>query len=105
MPKIANSSKNSHTKANLSGNYTRQGTTLKGSEKPIALVIGTRKQATINKPKHYLLQKHSKSKFTYVSSMFPIDERTFSIDYQGVNYIVSLSDTEVEINCLNQGRS
>jgi len=104
MTKIANSAKNSHTKANLSGKYTRQGTTLKGLEKPITLIIGTRKQATIKKPKHYLLQKHSKSNYRYVSSMFPIDESTFSIDYKGVNYIASFSDNEVQINYLNQGR-
>ena len=104
MAKLKNSFRKSETKGNLLGKYHREGSTLKGSEKPITLIIGTRKQATIKKPKYYLLQKHSKGSFTYVSSLFPVDESTFSIDHKGVNYIASFSDNEVRINYLNQGR-
>lgn len=88
----------------LSGKYHRQGSILKGSEKPITLIIGTRKKASIKKPKYYLLQKHNPNKFTYISSLFPINEYTFSADYQGCNYQVSFSDDSAIIEPIKSGQ-
>lgn len=78
----------------LEGKYLINGSNLSSSNDRIKLVIGTRKNPSINKPKKYLLWKHSPSKFTYLSSMYPVDETTFSIDYEGVNYQVSFSGSE-----------
>lgn len=104
MAKLKDSFKNNQKPPFLSGRYDRQGSTLKGSEKPITLIIGTRKKASPKKPKYYLLQKHSPQKFTYVSSLFPINEYTFSADYQGCNYQVSFSDDSAIIEPIKSGQ-
>ena len=65
------------------------------------LVIGTRRKASANKPKNYLLIK-SGNRFTYLSGLFPFTSDLkpkegvlwFSLDYEGVNYILCLKRAE-----------
>jgi len=65
------------------------------------LVIGTRRKASANKPKNYLLIK-AENRFTYLSGLFPFTSDLepkegvfwFSLDYEGVNYILCLKRAE-----------
>lgn len=89
----------------LSGSYERTGATLRHSERDLTLVIGTRKKVSLTKPKHYLLRKYSRSRFEYVSSLFPIEDSdsTFSIDYKSRHYHITLSESSAQVVYQAQG--
>lgn len=85
---------------NLCGRYSVSNQDLQNTENSIRLVVGTRKKPTIEKPKHYLLQKTGIS-FVYISSLYPttIGEKAtekpvvYQFEYQGCKYLLSvLSD-------------
>lgn len=50
----------------------------------VTFLIKERKSVTPKKPKLYL--SSIKPTFEYVSSMYPISENTYQIDYKGVKY-------------------
>jgi hypothetical protein len=64
----------------------------------ITIVVAQRKTTAPNKPPKYILQKLAKSKYKYISSLFPIDQNTFSIDHEGQIFIFKyLSDNTAQI--------
>lgn len=55
--------------------------------------IRERKKPTLKKPRYFLT---AFDPFEYVSSLFPTTEKDiFSIDYEGRNYLVKLSDKSI----------
>lgn len=77
------------------------------------LVIGTRHKPAANKPKNYLLIKTGKQ-FKYLSSLYPFDQdisvsptdaQIFSLDWQGVQYLLTLKtgEKQAEISLLETG--
>jgi hypothetical protein len=81
----------------LVGHYQTDNTNfLNVSQSGLHLVIGTRKKPTHQKPKNYLLQKVSHTKYIYISSLFEWQEMTdngitaYSLDYQGEHYVLKV---------------
>jgi len=70
-----------------------QGNTLTGENS--TLKIFTRKKTTPTKPKHFLVQVQGKKK-RYISSLYG-EPPTFSFEYQGKRYTLTLSDSEAII--------
>jgi hypothetical protein len=92
--------------SNLMGSYqTDKSNLIKVSQKEVHLVIGNRKKPTAKKPKYYLLQRHSATRFTYISSLFEWQEMAgngttaYSLDYQGEHLVLILrhASNEAEI--------
>jgi hypothetical protein len=95
----------------LVGDYQTDNTNfLNVSQSGLHLVIGTRKKPTPQKPKKYLLQKVSPTKYIYISSLFEWQEMTdngitaYSIDYEGVDYVFRIDHNTktASISLLNQ---
>ncbi len=92
--------------SNLIGRYQTDKSSLKKvSQNPLHLVLGNRKRPTAKKPKNYLLQRHSPTHFTYISSLFKWQEMAgngttaYSLDYQGEQLVLILhhASNEAEI--------
>jgi hypothetical protein len=66
----------------------------------MGIILGNRKYTTENKPNQYLLVKHSKTKFDYLSGLYPTKEnRTFHIDWANKDYQLTFTnDTTFKID-------
>lgn len=65
----------------------------------LTLVVANRRKPEATKPKSYLLRITGEKSFEYVSSLYPIPEtpNTFTIDYEGVNYLLVIDTTHATI--------
>lgn len=84
----------------IKGTWVKLGNEYKSESHQFALVIGNRKYTTENKPNQYLLVKHSKTKFDYLSGLYPTKEnRTFHIDWANKDYQLTFTnDTTFKID-------
>jgi hypothetical protein len=80
---------------NLIGRYTRAKSNLIGGN--IILVLSTRRNPTATKPPKYLLIKHSSKCFSYCSSLYPLSDNIYSLEYKGVQYTLKLNESDAEI--------
>lgn len=70
----------------------------------LTLIIGSRKHPTPTKPKNYLLLRHKTGKSTYISSLYnyPLKGqenhlKTYSMDWEGVKYLVTFDEVADEV--------
>lgn len=65
----------------------------------LTLVVANRRSPEATKPKQYLLRITGEKSFEYVSSLYPVPEapNTFTIDYDGVNYLLVIDTTQATI--------
>jgi len=81
---------------NLEGSYKMQGSTLVSPERK--LLISKRKKTTRRKRTQYLLLQIEKA-YTYVSSLYPTKkENKYKLDYQGVNYLLTVDTMSAKIS-------
>jgi hypothetical protein len=95
-------------RANLKGGYQITNShMLKSEGPPLRLVIGSRKKPTGKKPLHFILEHLESGKYIFLSSLFPYEneaknnQETYSLDYEGVNYLLSIdrnaNKAEIEV--------
>jgi hypothetical protein len=82
---------------NLKGEYQINNSNLLKSEGlPLRLVIGSRKKPTGKKPLHFILEHLESGKYIFLSSLFPCsneaknDQESYSMDYKGLNYLLTI---------------
>ncbi len=102
-------------RANLKGEYQINNShLLKSQGSPLRLVIGTRKKPTGKKPLHFILEHLASGKYIFLSSLFPYSheaktgQETYSMDYEGVNYLLSIerNTNKAEIESIgNKGKN
>lgn len=65
----------------------------------LTLVVANRRKPEGTKPKSYLLLNTAPGSFKYISSLYPVPEtpNTFTIDYEGVNYLLVINTTQATI--------
>jgi len=84
------------TKIDFSNLYSKQGSHLLSNNHH--LIISERGKATNKKSNLFLLLVDSKTKKrSYISSIYPIGQTSYSFDYSGVKYVLSLSDEQANI--------
>ena len=95
----------------LEGTYQRAKSNLLDKFGKHILTIGHRKKITPQKPPKYLLFKTPEGeKDRYISSLYEITsdgketgKYSYSLDYEGVKYVMTLSDTEANIRAMQGG--
>jgi len=88
MAKIANSIVGTYSICNK--------TSLIHKENNSKLVVKQRTNPTKSKPLNFLISL-SNGKFEYVSSMFKVDNQTYTLDYKGVNYELTKNSNNTEV--------
>lgn len=90
----------------LCGSYSQIGANLKKEDSSLHLIIRERKTITKFKPKKFLIRV-DETKPCYISSLYPIDNNTHSLDYNGTKYKLTQNTTagpgniKANINLLN----
>ena len=94
----SNTSTNVGISKSLKNTYTKKGSHL--ISKNLHLLIARRKKTTPNKSNLFLLalDKENKKR-SYISSLYPLNANLtrFSLDYNGVNYTLSLNGSNAVI--------
>lgn len=79
----------------LSGQYQRQGSTLKG---PCTLILVHRAEVTTAKASTYVLKVEDTGKRSYVSSLWSgTQPGTYELEYQGIRYRVTMTETAASV--------
>lgn len=88
------------TASNIKGTWVKTGTEYVSKNHGFSIVIGNRKHPKENKPNRYLLIKYSKSKFEYLSGLYPLKDNTsYHIDWADKNYQLTFTnDTTFKID-------
>lgn len=97
----------------LEGTYQRAKSHLLNKFGNHILTIGHRKNTTPQKPPLYLLYKTPKGEpDKYISSLYEMPgegketgKYTYSMDFKGVKYVMTISDTEANIRAMQGGGS
>lgn len=78
----------------LIGRYNINKANILKIDEPLHLVIGQRRNVTLQKPRNYLLRRISSKEHTYISSLFESREIAcngligYCFDYQGAQYVL-----------------
>lgn len=82
---------------NLVGGYHIADSNLVKSKEPLHLVVCRRRKPTPQKPPFYLLHRHTPTRHTYLSSLYPLGEieaqnhlQGYSMEVGGVCYLLML---------------
>ena len=84
------------TKIDLCDDYVKLGSRL--ISKDVQLILSERQKSTLRKTKYFLLKVNQDNTRTYISSLYPVKPNvSYTFDYKGVNYVMSISDEKVTI--------
>jgi hypothetical protein len=80
----------------LCNHYSKKGSHLFANN--LHLILSERSKTTAKKAATFLLAVNSKTdKRSYISSLYPISQTSYTFDYVGLKYILSFSDDSAEI--------
>lgn len=78
------------SKIDIIGEYVKDGCTLRNPQ--TTLLITERSQTSINKPKNFVLAVLPDGKRHYVSSLYPLTNGAYKMDYDGKTYVLTLTN-------------
>ena len=76
----------------LCGIYSQTGLNLKKDNSNIHLVVRNRKTQTAKKPKKFIIRLLD-NKAIYISSLYPNKDKSYNLEYQGLNYKLTQINT------------
>jgi hypothetical protein len=94
-------------KQNFAGTYKRTGAKLSHlQDDSIRLVIGTRRNTSPHKARHFLLLYEGRNQpAIYISSLYPTtDPSKFGMEYEGTRYELILHSDKADILLSNQAQ-
>jgi hypothetical protein len=80
----------------LVGTYQREGSKLISEN--LNLLISKRKNTSPTKPPYFIVNKTSSPKGDYISSLYPLGNNEFKIDFQGTNYKIIFEEQVAHIS-------